>query len=276
VVYADSADWSVARLIMGPYCHWAIKFVIDPSLDGRTLHSGRVHIWNPGDSLIRMRLCRGTASNPGVVLDSGSFYATVGHSFYEVPFGDTIILNRGDTIWLWCYQTRITGEWPWTIDSGPAVPGYGDRISFDGAVWEGLNDYGFNSNWVMELILTPVDVEEGPARPREFFMHITSSNPIKGVLRLQYGISHEDEGLVSLKIYDVSGRVVQTVFSEEKSAGYYELSIPTSSFSAGTYFLRLETPKKGLNQEAHNKEVTNDWTCADRRFSGVWGYLEVV
>jgi len=162
---ADSADWSVAGLIIGPYCHWAIKFVIDPSLDGRTLHSGKVYIWDPGDSLITMRLCRGTASNPGVVLDSGSLYATVGHSFYEVPFGDTIILNRGDTIWLWCYQTRITGEWPWTIDGGPAVPGYGDRISFDGAVWEGLNDYGFNSNWVMELILTPLDVKEGPARP---------------------------------------------------------------------------------------------------------------
>jgi len=65
----------------------------------------------------------------------------------------------------------------------------------------------------------------------------------------QFGIPLEDEGLVSLKIYDVSGRSVQTVFSEEKSAGYYDLSIPISSFSAGTYFLRLETKNKAKTEK---------------------------
>ena len=85
--------------------------------------------------------------------------------------------------------------------------------------------------------------------PSEFFMSIASSNPVKGNLKLQYGIPLEDEGPVSLKIYDVSGRVVQTVFSEEKSAGYYDLSIPTSSFSAGTYFLRLETQNKAKTEK---------------------------
>ena len=85
--------------------------------------------------------------------------------------------------------------------------------------------------------------------PPEFFMAITSSNPVKGALNLQYGIPLEDEGLVSLKIYDVSGRVVQTIFSEEKSAGYYDLSIPTSSFSAGAYFLRLEAGAKAKTEK---------------------------
>ena len=68
--------------------------------------------------------------------------------------------------------------------------------------------------------------------PLEFFMALTSGNPVKGALKLQFGIPLEDEGLVSLKIYDVSGRCVQTVFSEEKAAGYYDLSVPTSSFQA--------------------------------------------
>ena len=80
--------------------------------------------------------------------------------------------------------------------------------------------------------------------PPEFFMALSSSNPVKGNLKLQYGIPVEDEGPVSLKIYDVSGRSIKTVFSEEKSAGYYDLSIPTSSFSSGTYFLRLEARNK--------------------------------
>ena len=85
--------------------------------------------------------------------------------------------------------------------------------------------------------------------PTEFFMALSSSNPVKGHLKIQFGIPFEDEGLVSLKIYDVSGRCAQTVFSEEKSAGYYDLSIPTSSFSAGTYFLRLETTNKAKTEK---------------------------
>ena len=65
----------------------------------------------------------------------------------------------------------------------------------------------------------------------------------------QFGIPLEDEGLISLKIYDVSGRAVQTVFSEEKGAGYYDLSVPTSSFQAGTYFLRLEAGTKAITEK---------------------------
>jgi len=45
-------------------------------------------------------------------------------------------------------------------------------------------------------------------------------------------------------------RTNQAIFSsEEKSAGYYDLSIPTSSFSAGTYFLRLEAGAKAKTEK---------------------------
>jgi len=69
------------------------------------------------------------------------------------------------------------------------------------------------------------------------------------VLNLQFGIPLEDEGLVSLKIYDVSGRAVQTLFSEERPAGYYDLIIPVVSFSPGTYFIRLETQNKAKTEK---------------------------
>ncbi len=93
------------------------------------------------------------------------------------------------------------------------------------------------------------DVASDVNLPTEFFMALGSSNPVKGNLKLQFGIPLEDEGLVSLKIYDVSGRVVKTVFSEEKTAGYYDLSVPTGSFSSGAYFLRLETRTKALTEK---------------------------
>jgi hypothetical protein len=253
-VFGDTLRWYDPKTIdfncMGtgqpPRFHWAILLPIDSSLDGRTVHSGRVHICEPMDSSGILRLCKGFPPNV-IVLDSGSFYSTE-FGFYEVPFGDTIVLNQGDEIWLWCSYWQNLAEYPATADAGPAVRGFGDWVSTDGTVWFELYQYGFDYNWVMELILTPLDVKEGPARPREFFMHITSSNPIKGVLKLQYGISPEDEGLVSLKIYDVSGRTVKTIFSERKEAGFYELIVPVGQLSAGTYFLRLETPKRALTE----------------------------
>jgi len=75
-------------------------------------------------------------------------------------------------------------------------------------------------------------VSEPPVETKPSLFLYVLPNPTKGLLKLQYGIPVEDEGLVSLKIYDVSGRVVQTVFSEKKNAGLYELSIPTGSFQA--------------------------------------------
>ncbi|MEO0181535.1 MAG: T9SS type A sorting domain-containing protein [candidate division WOR-3 bacterium] len=85
--------------------------------------------------------------------------------------------------------------------------------------------------------------------PSYIIMSLASSNPVKEDLKIKYGIPLEDEGLVSLKVYDVSGRTVQTVFSEKKEAGYYDLAIPVNSFSSGTCFLKIETRTKALTEK---------------------------
>lgn len=146
----------------------AVIFPIDSALDGRTIHSGRVHIydstWYPPDTL---KVCTGTMDIPLVVLDSGFFYAYE-RGFYEVFFGDTMVLETGDLIWLWCTQRISSGEYPASMDSGPAISGYSDLISLDcGKSWFDITQFGLNYNWVMELILTPLDVEEGQAKPKE-------------------------------------------------------------------------------------------------------------
>jgi len=151
----------------GGVLHWAIVLPIDSSLDGRVVHSGRVNICEPLDSSGTLRLCLGDYNTPNIVLDSGSFHASDSLSFQEVFFGDTISLHDGDTIWLWCKQWHAVGEYPATTDAGPAMDGYGNMVSFDGIGWMKLSDFGFDYNWVMELILTPSDVEEGPAKPEE-------------------------------------------------------------------------------------------------------------
>jgi len=44
-------------------------------------------------------------------------------------------------------------------------------------------------------------------------------------------------------------RTIQAILSEEKSAGYYDLFVPVSSLSSGTYFLRLESKSKAKTEK---------------------------
>jgi len=46
---------------------------------------------------------------------------------------------------------------------------------------------------------------------------------------------------VTLKIYDILGKEIATVVSEEKSAGKYEIEFDGSNLSSGIYFYELKT-----------------------------------
>jgi hypothetical protein len=48
-------------------------------------------------------------------------------------------------------------------------------------------------------------------------------------------------GLVSLKIYDLLGREVETLVNEEKSPGRYEVKFDGSGLASGIYFYRITT-----------------------------------
>ena len=49
---------------------------------------------------------------------------------------------------------------------------------------------------------------------------------------------------VEIRIYDVSGKPVQTVFNERVDAGYYEIPFKGYGLAAGVYFYRMFTDKK--------------------------------
>ena len=65
---------------------------------------------------------------------------------------------------------------------------------------------------------------------------------------VQEEIPLEDEGPISLKLYDPSGRLAMTLFSENKTAGYYDFSWEPD-LPAGLYFLRMSTANKALTSK---------------------------
>lgn len=43
------------------------------------------------------------------------------------------------------------GNFPFGTDNGPAIPGYGDKITTDGTTWDNLSDFGLDYNWNIQL-----------------------------------------------------------------------------------------------------------------------------
>ena len=54
---------------------------------------------------------------------------------------------------------------------------------------------------------------------------------------------------VKIKIYDLLGRYIQTVVSEQLDSGYYEIRFNTHELSAGMYFYRLVTNDEVITQK---------------------------
>jgi hypothetical protein len=85
--------------------------------------------------------------------------------------------------------------------------------------------------------------------PADYILSQNYPNPFNSLTRINYSII--ENGIVSLKVYDVLGNEVAVLVYEEKSAGNYEIDFSAIGRSAnggnaytltsGVYFYRLST-----------------------------------
>ena len=62
-------------------------------------------------------------------------------------------------------------------------------------------------------------------------------NPFNPITTISFSIPQS--GLVSLKVYDITGRVTTTLKDEYMSVGYYNINWDASSFPSGVYFVKM-------------------------------------
>ncbi len=90
------------------------------------------------------------------------------------------------------------------------------------------------------VIFTPsisTDVAEKSAVPARFSLEQNYPNPFNPATKVRFEL--RVTGSVSLKIYDVLGREVETLVSGEKRPGKYEIVWNAGRFASGIYFYRL-------------------------------------
>ncbi|CAN0302066.1 unnamed protein product [Chrysoparadoxa australica] len=74
--------------------------------------------------------------------------------------------------------------------------------------------------------------------PKNVFLSQNYPNPFNPVTTINYGL--DKPGRVSIRVYDITGRLVSILVDENKSSGNFSVSWNATGFSSGVYFYTLE------------------------------------
>ena len=75
--------------------------------------------------------------------------------------------------------------------------------------------------------------------PAEFALYQNYPNPFNPITTIRFDIPVETYHNTSLRIYDITGRVVETLVNEKLEPGQHEIQWNASQHSSGVYFLRM-------------------------------------
>jgi subtilisin-like proprotein convertase family protein len=97
-------------------------------------------------------------------------------------------------------------------------------------------DFGFVNGWGVKLMsLTGTGNETSV--PYKFDLAQNYPNPFNPVTNIKYQIAKDVN--VSIKLYDMLGREIQTLVNEFKNPGFYEINFDGTKLSSGIYFYKI-------------------------------------
>ncbi len=96
-----------------------------------------------------------------------------------------------------------------------------------------------------DILIGEIGLEN--ATPATFGIHETYPNPTNGPVRLSFGM--ENDVVVSLNIYDLSGRLVTTLAQGEYKAGYHQITWNTDAVSSGLYLAKMVAPGRSHTEK---------------------------
>ena len=73
--------------------------------------------------------------------------------------------------------------------------------------------------------------------PEEFTLSNAYPNPFNPSTRIDFSVP--TESLISIGIYDITGRNIQTLVNDNYQSGYHSVSWDASTYSSGVYFVKM-------------------------------------
>jgi hypothetical protein len=122
-------------------------------------------------------------------------------------------------------------------DGGIAIVRYTPDLSSDEDISITVEAEGLSSGSISSQMATGTE-KSGLEIPDEFALSQNFPNPFNPTTQIQYAIPAQST--VSLKVFNVTGQLVQTLVSGSKSPGNYTATFDASNLSSGIYFYRIE------------------------------------
>ena len=177
-----------------------------------------------GDSLWSRTFSGMSNSNPGQ-----------GCSLIQVVNGGFAV--AGSNFWL--FRTNAEGDSLWSRT-------YADRRH--GGICESMiqtvdGGFALAGGTPFRLVKTGPDPVSAPSEsfishPSSFILYPAYPNPFNSTTTIEYALSFPAE--VSLNIYNLSGRRVETLFNGRQQAGVHSVTFNAGNLPSGLYFVRLE------------------------------------
>jgi hypothetical protein len=99
-----------------------------------------------------------TGANAGTLVYEAELENPVVGAWNEHTLSTPIDVNVNDELWVgYTINGQTAGMFPAGTDAGPAETGYGDKVTFDGVVWDNLSELGLDYNWNIAAYLESVD-----------------------------------------------------------------------------------------------------------------------
>ena len=86
-----------------------------------------------------------------------------------------------------------------------------------------------------------------PPKPDALRLLEVYPNPAKGDLKIRF--NSPDEQKVTIKLYDVTGRLINEIFNGKAKIGTNEMPIMAENYAAGIYFIRIEVDKEIITEK---------------------------
>ncbi|HMS63733.1 MAG TPA: T9SS type A sorting domain-containing protein [Ignavibacteria bacterium] len=121
----------------------------------------------------------------------------------------------------------------------PADPGNPLLAKFPskGGLRNDIGAYGGPGSNKIANSIVGIKSLSGNLSPEKFYLNQNYPNPFNPGTVISYQL--KVSSLVTLKVYDVSGKIVATLVNEKKNAGSYEVKFDGSNLSSGIYFYTI-------------------------------------
>ncbi|HQY53396.1 MAG TPA: T9SS type A sorting domain-containing protein, partial [Ignavibacteria bacterium] len=110
---------------------------------------------------------------------------------------------------------------------------YTDRGLTSGNYSYRLKQIDFNGNFEYFNLSNEVNI----GVPAAYELSQNYPNPFNPSTSISFNIP--TDGIVSLKLFDMSGKEVSTLVNEVKTAGYYSVNFNAANLTSGIYFYEL-------------------------------------